>query len=289
MSAETENRSFFDLCYAERQFIVVVDDETVQPAKGKGKIKENGLDYKALGLKAFGLKALEVGVKLVLPTFMGPVLIAETAIELYNALNKLKDAGFNALPIARSEAKFIEFPPGHPRNNVLYAAHPTIKEAYFPVAQFHRIVFEHKFSEAIELLMSLGAKRIEVEHVSGWSKDFCAKLDVSIPYADIEAGASISANAKAASKLLFHANLSGNINPKLPENLVWYHHEPTWRQIAQGRLNYGLKDFSLSIRYEDDYGINAGLKMSASKSGLDIGGKFEDHQSTIWRIVGEFN
>ena len=53
-------------------------------------------------------------------------------------------------------------------------------------------------------------------------------------------------------------------------------------------MKYGLKDFSLSVTYNDDFGINAGLKMQVAKVGLELGGKFEDHAATEWKISGKF-
>ncbi|NER36683.1 MAG: hypothetical protein F6J93_22315 [Oscillatoria sp. SIO1A7] len=105
-----------------------------------------------------------------------------------------------------------------------------------------------------------------------------------------EATASAEAGAKEGSKsqLLYEATLKGAVEPSIPENIVWYRHEPTWKSIAEGRLKFGLKNFSLNVSYEDDFGVHAGLKASAIKAGLDIGGKFEDHQSTVWRIEGTF-
>jgi hypothetical protein len=69
---------------------------------------------------------------------------------------------------------------------------------------------------------------------------------------------------------------------------VWFNHEPTWQAIAEGRLMHGLKNFSIDLKYADDFGINAGLAAKIRKTGLDVGGKFEDHQSTHWRISGRF-
>ena len=82
--------------------------------------------------------------------------------------------------------------------------------------------------------------------------------------------------------------MAGSDSPRLPENLVWYAHELTWQTVANGRIKFGLNDFSLSVTYEDDFGINAGLRSTVMKAGLDLGGKFEDHQSTVWRLVGKF-
>lgn len=136
--------------------------------------------------------------------------------------------------------------------------------------------------------MNLGATYIKVEHMTGWSKDFSIKL--SVPFG--ESGESISEKLKkeseSSSKLLYEANFPGTTEPDVPDGLVWYPHEPTWQNIAKGRKDFGLQNFSLNVNYEDDFGVNAGLKVSVQKSGLELGGKFEDHESTVWRIVGQF-
>ena len=82
--------------------------------------------------------------------------------------------------------------------------------------------------------------------------------------------------------------MPGRSEPKLPDSLVWYPHEPTWQSIANGRIDFRLRDFSLIVTYDDDFGINAGLKALAFKSGFEIGGKFEDYEATTWRLAGEF-
>jgi hypothetical protein len=82
--------------------------------------------------------------------------------------------------------------------------------------------------------------------------------------------------------------MAGHTDPRVPDGLAWFQHELTWQQIAEGRQEFGLRDFELVLRYEDDYGVNAGLKVAASGVGLDMGGQFEDHEATAWRIVGRF-
>lgn len=82
--------------------------------------------------------------------------------------------------------------------------------------------------------------------------------------------------------------LSQGRHAAIPDDLIWYHHEPTWQNIADGRLNHGLMDFSLTVSYEDDFGINLGLTASAQRAGMELGGKFEDHQNTVWQVVGRF-
>ena len=201
---------------------------------------------------------------------------------------KARDNGLKVVLLSQSEASHLKLPPGHPREGVIYVGHPADPKVYYALADFHRITFQHKFAEAVDLLMALGATGLEVEHIAGWSKDFSATLDVGIPSADIGGGATAGRSRKQSSSLLFKAKLKGSELPALPDGLIWYHHEPTWQLVAKGRLTYGLEDFSLLVSYQDDFGINAGLKLQAQKAGLDVGGKFEDHQSTVWRIHGKF-
>lgn len=215
-------------------------------------------------------------------------LVTTIAKEAVSAWSRARDSGIDVVQISKTEAKTLTFPPGHPRDAVLYIGHPARAEVYYTTAEFHRVTFEHKFAEAIRLLMHLGATEISVEHIRGWSRDFSGKISVSIPSAEATIGAEAGASASQQESLLFKATLDGTDTPKLPDQLSWYPHEPTWQTIAEARISFGLRDFGLSVTYNDDYGINAGLKASISKTGLDAGGKFEDHVSTEWRISGKF-
>ena len=172
----------------------------------------------------------------------------------------------------------------------MYAGHPAIPQVYVPLADFHRLTFEHKFSEVISLLMHLGAKTIKVEHVAGWGTDFSSRLNVGLPSGvpSIDIGAEASTSQKQQQTLLFDAELENTQTPSLPDNLVWYPYESTWQQVANGRRKFGLKNFNLSLNYNDDYGINAGIKLKIDKVNLDAGGSFEKHTATTWRIYGSF-
>lgn len=75
----------------------------------------------------------------------------------------------------------------------------------------------------------------------------------------------------------------------MPDNLIWYPFEPTWQMICQGRIKYGLNNFSLNVTYLQDFGITAGLNASIKDQGLSVGGEFTEHKSTIWKITGQFS
>ncbi|MEP1767203.1 MAG: hypothetical protein ABJJ53_11270 [Sulfitobacter sp.] len=281
MDKETKAQPILELPYSDRQLILVSDDQLVQATEKQARLalheKQQGFDWK---------KIVEAALIDIIPLPFSRTLEA-TARETIRSWGRAREEGASVLPVGKTAAQQIDFPPGHPRDGVLYVGHPAKPSLYFTMADFHRVVFEHKFCEAIELLMSLGATSIRVEHISGWSKEFSARI--SVPLADADDASTGEAGAKrgVSQSLLYEANLAG-VEPSLPDDLVWYHHEPTWQSIAKGRLKYGLNDFSLSVSYQDDFGINAGLKIALAKTGLDVGGKFEDHQSTVWRLEGKF-
>ncbi|MGE0699916.1 MAG: hypothetical protein AB7O57_12545 [Hyphomicrobiaceae bacterium] len=270
--------------YDDRRLIVVLDDELIgairnsqkestQPRKATRSI-EVSFDM------GFGAEiSVDVG-KLVSVT-------AEAAKLMLGSVSKVVRSGGDILPIEKSLASTLVFPPGHPRAGTVYVGHPVISARYLTFASFHRTVFEHKFSEAIYLLMSLGATKIKVEHISGWAREFSGTIAAPLGVAgDLSATASKSAATK--NNMLYEAELKGAPQPEIPSDLVWFKFEPTWEAIARGRLDFGLKSFSLAVSYEDDYGVNAGLKNILAKSGLEISGKFVDHEATVWNISGEF-
>jgi hypothetical protein len=218
--------------------------------------------------------------------------LAKLGMEWLEIWSSLRYQGLNIAFITHAEAHSLKFPPGHPRSRVVYIADPAMTNVYYTAAQFHRLAFEHKFAEAVKLLMALGATEISVKHISGWSREFAATVSAPLaaaaPLQPGHVSMSLQGSASGDSEILFRAHLKGTTKPRLVEGLVWYHHEPTWQQIAEGRLKFGLKDFSLGVRYEEDYGVNAGFKLGVEKSGLNLGGKFQDHQATIWQIDGKF-
>lgn len=283
------------LPYAERQLIVVVDDALVAAEREAEKKAEPG-DGGASSVEIAKVAALAIApgsrwragrVRVAgIAGLTGHMVASAVATAL--AAARARDSGVDVLTVASTEAASLTFPPGHPRDRVLYVGHPAVPTTYYAAAGFHHLTFEHKFAEAVELVMDLGATQLEVEHVKGWSDELAANLAVPLPMAGAEAGLHAKQSRSHGSSALFKASLKGNANPKLPDGLVWFPHEPTWQQLAEGRLKHGLTQFQLSVRYEDDYGIDAGLKLTAGKAGLDLGGSFQEHESTVWRIEGNF-
>ena len=108
---------------------------------------------------------------------------------------------------------------------------------YYAAAGFHHLTFEHKFAEAVELVMDLGATQLEVEHVKGWSDQLAANLAVPLPMAGAEAGLHAKQSRSHGSSALFKASLKGNANPKLPDGLVCFRTSPPGSNLRRDALN----------------------------------------------------
>jgi NAD(P)-dependent dehydrogenase (short-subunit alcohol dehydrogenase family) len=210
-----------------------------------------------------------------------------TSKTLEKVLNTIAEID-NVSVISAQRACDLQFPPGHPQERLVYAKHPAKQTMYFPLAGFHKFAFEHKFAEAIRLLAALGASSIRAEHVKGLGREFAANLGGTFAAtgesATMEAGHTRNDN----SRLLFTSTLEGHASPTIPDDLVWYPFEPMWQAIANNRTKHGLKQFSLTLTYTEDFGINSGLKAQLSKASLEIDGNFEEHQSTVWTLSGDF-
>ena len=269
--------------YSERQLIIVIDDKIVELTRAteeQAKDKKSTTDWSSIGMQALKIAGMAVGGT-------AAVVAGNLAYQSVQSWIKARESGLMIVQVSKSEASSIQFPPGHPRDNVLYVGHPAVSNLYYVLSDFHRITFEHKCCEAIDLLMSLGATKIRVEHIKGWSREFSSRL--SIPLGPTEAvSGELGSEQRKRTGLLYEATLDGLTEASLPEGMFWYPHEPTWQITAKGRLKYGLSDFSLTVNYEDDFGINAGLKTMMQKTGLELGGKFEDHVATVWKMSGEF-
>jgi hypothetical protein len=221
----------------------------------------------------------------------GVVSLGEIAIRgIVAARKRALSEGLDVQMVGAQEAKGLLFPPGHPQAKVVYMQHPANRLSYYPVASFHRHVFEHKFSEALLLLGALGANEINVQHVKGWSREFSGEMVVPIPPSagNGQVAASVGSHASTGENLLFHASLSGSDTPVMIQDPVWFPHESTWQAVAKLRLDYGLDVFSLTLNYEEDYQVNANLSAAIEGAGFKIGGDFKKHLSTVWTMSGHF-
>jgi hypothetical protein len=197
--------------------------------------------------------------------------------------------------LSRSEAAALglQFEPGHPREGQVYAANPVLPRVYYTLLSFHRATFEQKFNEALLLLASLGATRIEAEHEVGWDKKQLARLKLSLPISErlVSVGPELDINSGSTMRVMFEGTLRGRDTPEVPETLAWYMHEPAWQSVAKMRMEFGMTAFNLQVSYKDDYGINTKLTAAVASLGFEVGlgHEFTTHVQTVWKLQGSFS
>jgi hypothetical protein len=209
-------------------------------------------------------------------------LISEAA----TAIGMLRQQGIDVWPVGRTEARTLQLPPGHPQDGLLYVGHPTVPAIYHPAAEFHQRVFEHKFCEAVDLLMALGASKITVKRQEGYTREDARKMDLPLTPTESFGGWFKRSRARD-SEILFFATFPGS-SPQLPEGLVWFPWERTWQTVARARTEHHTEEFSLVVSYTENYGVDAGLKAKAAGVGLSVGGEFQEQKDTVWQMDGEF-
>lgn len=263
--------------YALRQFFTFVSEKRWEKYQEED---APGIDTEAIAsLSAIGFRSPKTSMIAAASAFF----LAGTW-KLFRKYRE-NDVPFLAIPFSWSDK--LQMPPGHPREDVLYAGHPSTPRNYLPVSEFHRLTFEDKFTEALRILMHLGACEIDVKHERGWDRGFAGDLSAGIP--TTSGDVSLESESASEKEAVYYAELEGHEDPTLPDDLVWLPHESTWQTVVEGRKNFGMEEFSLTLQYTDNYNIDAELAADAENAGFSLSGSFEEHESTVWEIEGKFS
>ena len=265
-----------DLPLADRQQIVILADEAFV-----------GPSQQPISSGARRLERAAYGVRQKLPprvpgSTRGPV---DARLQ---AVRELRADGVQLTAVTNYQAASLVLPIGHPRTGVVYVCDPADTSRYWPAAEFHRRVFEHKFAEAARLLMALGARSMQVRSERGWTGEMAAGMLAPVSRV-MKRSAQVNAKFDRRSEMLLEAVLEPTKPPEIPHGLIWYPHEPSWRMVAEGRMHRGLTAFALNVESTDDYGINADFEVKVMRSRLlQVGGDFTAHKATKWVIEGQF-
>jgi hypothetical protein len=266
------------LDYVDRQLVVVRPDDVVLSARREARQPPRSADQGS----ANDTEAERAVLALAVP-------IAE-AISMAARWwqRRTERRTVSVLPITRSEARRLQFSVGHPRDDVVYVGNPAAPSVYVPLAEFHRQTFAHKFSEALTLVSALGARTMTVAALQGWSREFATGLNLTVPLRLSSGEGQTEVRSKSSRGFLYTAELKGSGDPRLPKDLRWYLHEPEWQSFARQRIEHDLREFTLKVRYDEDFAITADVASKISKVGLTSGGAFHRHQSTVWSIAATF-
>src|ERR1035437_760319 len=252
--------------YAERQLIVVESDDAVEVVRraanedAGSKLAENMLDAAGRAAnygRVAGGAAGAAGGAAVAAAFAA-------AVHLWKTRKQANSASLPFLVVTTSQAVSLSVPNGHPRPPVVYVGDPVVAGNFYPFASFHRFLFEGKVPEALRLLRSLGATEISVEYLEGFDRGAGVDFSISSPAGEGgEIGGGVNRTNKASSGAKITMQLSPTMPAQIPGDLIWFSSEPLWREVANARLESGLRAFTIDVNYTDDFGINANLWASS--------------------------
>ena len=180
----------------------------------------------------------------------------------------------------------LQLTAGHPILDHAYAMHPLVSDRYITLASFHRYLFEEKVNELMNLIASLGATRAKVVCQKGYRKSVGAEAGGVDPTTGASAG--VKATSSGHQHAIIEEHFAPRGEPRLPDDLVWFGNEQSWQALAKRRLSFGTKTFKTSLSYEDNFGVDASLKVGLEECNFKIGGSFSDFESTLWEFEGEF-
>lgn len=143
----------------------------------------------------------------------------------------------------------INFPIGHPIANQLYVGHPLIPSKYMPFENYQLELVEDKIREFCMLVQSLGATEISIECLNSTSADQSNNRKQNIAgggKTHVVGGkgeVQQNSNRRMIDELSRSISLYQTFEPRnkpMPENMVWYHNEPSWQRLVSQRINGGL-------------------------------------------------
>ncbi len=252
----TVSESILDLPLAARQRIVVVTDSLAEQVveelrRAPEPAEDEDEEDRSLLDRARGVLRRKVD---------------DQVATLASAAVALRHRALDLRIVSDSQTKELRFPPGHPSRGVLYIAHPVVRDQYYPAANFHRLLVEHKFAEAMDLLMELGAKSISIEQVRGYKEEDLLSIVSAIPVLRIKGKS--QKTSESQSTISLDAELEGSPHPTLPTDLSWYEHEPMWVKLAENRMDGHLRKFVLAVRHLDSMCVDRSLEVEVKKFGI---------------------
>lgn len=183
----------------------------------------------------------------------------------------------------------LSFPPGSCAPGAVFGLNPVNPLVYTPLASYHRLALREKIAEVVTLLASLRAESASVQVVRGQVRSGRLDLAAAVPAAvPVKVSASASASRSSGTAAQYFLTFAGKGEPRVPDELRWLEHEPEWRALATARLEHGLKDFTVELRYSDFLGISAEIAAQIEKAGFSLGGSFEAVEEEHWVISGKF-
>lgn len=200
--------------------------------------------------------------------------VDESLNNLYTASNKVlvinnedryhKSPNFITIPLKEIPLS-INFPPGHPSALNTYIQHPILHNHYIPIDDYEPILLKDKIDEFKYLVQCLGATEIQYNSIESLIENSSDKThtDIKVDASRKHVGASTSVDlneeivqaSSDESKRLERQHFHPMSKPFVPDGLIWFNHESSWKRLSQQRLNGNILHHSevISISKSDSF------------------------------------
>lgn len=216
----------------------------------------------------------------------------------------------NILLMRKDRLGGIEFPIGHPIINQLYIGHPFISTKYIPFENYELEFIEDKVREFCQIVQALGATEVDIKCLNSFSNTGKGSLNQSVSgevnykIISAEASGTNKHNNKfldeISKKISLHQVFHPTAAPHIPEKLVWYENEASWKRLVSQRLQGGLLEHEEKIETQktqvvsnselqklkaefDAILVDANMEMSQNMKE-----HFEGHENAILSIKVKF-
>ncbi len=178
----------------------------------------------------------------------------------------------------------LSFPAGHPREDELYVGHPYQPSVYLPVDNYEVALFREKYMELCRLLHCLGASKVELQAADSGAlthlEEASENMSMEGTYGLAKGNASYDSQSQGTTSQQHRRDLAVTqtfappTEVSVPDDLVWFDHEPEWKLLAKQRLAGGILTHTLSFGTEDIEVVdeNRRLKVAAELDAMAGGG-----------------
>ncbi|EJU12093.1 hypothetical protein LH128_15581 [Sphingomonas sp. LH128] len=182
------------------------------------------------------------------------------------------------------QATELTFRTGSAEVGQVYAANPVSDMIYYQIGSYNDDMVDHKLSELERLLNSLGAKHYKVSYQDSDSSQNTASAKVK----RVASGGLEAELTRARKRRFERSGTSDGREPALPNNLMWFHREPSWQALAEARLQGGRREFALSVELEQSLKLSA--KALADIKAMKLNVEAGHHRSTnlALSVTGSF-
>lgn len=145
----------------------------------------------------------------------------------------------------------------------IYAQHPLNKNFYINYDNFEDELLRERCNEVVRLLLSLGAKQIEISTSESESTRSAWIMNVIEPVASTFGFEGVETSV---SRNTLHIGVKGpgHSEPFVPIDLQWLPYEPTWQSIIEARTKFHVQEFEVNVGRLDQSLHAAGYSLNST-------------------------